>query len=83
MAIVIAIFIVIVGAVTVAQLPVSQFPQIAPPEVQVTGASVGADAQTIEQAVATPVEQQLTLLTLKQVKPMSSLGIKTGWSSSY
>jgi hydrophobic/amphiphilic exporter-1 (mainly G- bacteria), HAE1 family len=59
-AIVIAIFTVIVGAVTVAQLPVAQFPQIAPPEVQVTGTYVGADAQTIEQSVATPIEQQMS-----------------------
>ena len=59
-AIVIAIFMVIVGAVVVAQLPVAQFPQIAPPEVQVTGTYVGADAQTIEQAVATPIEQQMS-----------------------
>jgi len=59
-AIVIAIFTVIIGAVVVAQLPVAQFPQIAPPEVQVTGTYVGADAQTIEQSVATPIEQQMS-----------------------
>jgi HAE1 family hydrophobic/amphiphilic exporter-1 len=59
-AIVIALFTVIVGAVTVAELPVAQFPQIAPPEVQVTGTYVGADAQTIEQSVATPIEQQMS-----------------------
>jgi hydrophobic/amphiphilic exporter-1 (mainly G- bacteria), HAE1 family len=59
-AIVIAIFTVIVGAVVVLQLPVALFPQIAPPEVQVTGTYVGADAQTIEQSVATPIEQQMS-----------------------
>ena len=59
-AIVIALFTVIVGAVTVTQLPVAQFPQIAPPEVQVTATYVGADAQTIEQSVATPIEQQMS-----------------------
>jgi HAE1 family hydrophobic/amphiphilic exporter-1 len=59
-AIVIAIFTVIVGAVTVIQLPVAQFPQIAPPEVQVTATYVGADAQTIEQSVATPIEQLMS-----------------------
>ena len=59
-AIVIAIFTVIVGAVTAVQLPVAQFPQIAPPEVQVTATYVGADAQTIEQSVATPIEQQMS-----------------------
>src|SRR5208337_4565293 len=59
-AIVIAIFTVIVGAVVVATLPVAQFPAIAPPEVQISATFVGADAQTIEQAVATPIEQQMS-----------------------
>ncbi len=59
-AIVIALFTVIVGAVVVTGLPVAQFPNIAPPEVQVTAIYVGADAQTIEQSVATPIEQQMS-----------------------
>jgi HAE1 family hydrophobic/amphiphilic exporter-1 len=59
-AMVIAILMVIVGAVTIVSLPVAQFPQIAPPEVQVSAIYVGADAQTIEQAVATPIEQQMS-----------------------
>ena len=59
-AMVIAILTVIVGAVAIVSLPVAQFPQIAPPEVQVTATYVGADAQTIEQSVATPVEQQMS-----------------------
>src|SRR5208282_1953209 len=59
-AIVIAIITVIVGAVVVVSLPVAQFPAIAPPEVQITATYVGADAQTIEQSVATPIEQQMS-----------------------
>ena len=59
-AIVIAIFTVIVGAVVVAQLAGGAIPEIAPPEVQVTATYVGADAQTIEQSVATPIEQQMS-----------------------
>jgi HAE1 family hydrophobic/amphiphilic exporter-1 len=59
-AIVVAILTVIVGAVAVVGLPVAQLPQIAPPEVQVTATYVGADAQTIEQSVATPIEQQMS-----------------------
>ncbi len=59
-AMVIAILTVIVGAVVIATLPVAQFPAIAPPEVQVTAVYVGADAQTIEQSVATPIEQQMS-----------------------
>jgi len=59
-AIVIAIVTVIVGAITIVSLPISQFPSIAPPEVQVTTTYVGADAQTVEQSVATPIEQQMS-----------------------
>ncbi len=59
-AMVIAILTVIVGAVVIVALPVAQFPAIAPPEVQVSAIYVGADAQTIEQAVATPIEQQMS-----------------------
>ena len=59
-AMVIALLTVIVGAVVIVTLPVAQFPQIAPPEVQVTATYVGADAQTIEQSVATPIEQQMS-----------------------
>jgi HAE1 family hydrophobic/amphiphilic exporter-1 len=59
-AMVISILLVIIGVVTIASLPVAQFPPIAPPEVQIRATYVGADAQTIEQAVATPIEQQMS-----------------------
>jgi HAE1 family hydrophobic/amphiphilic exporter-1 len=59
-AMVIAIVTVIVGAVTITGLPVAQFPNIAPPEIQVLATYVGADAQTLEQSVATPIEQQMS-----------------------
>jgi len=59
-AIVIAILTVIAGAITLVRLPVSLFPSIAPPEVQIQTTFVGADAQTVEQSVATPIEQQLS-----------------------
>jgi hydrophobic/amphiphilic exporter-1 (mainly G- bacteria), HAE1 family len=59
-AIVIAILTVIIGAIVYVQLPVAQFPKIAPPEVQILATYVGADAQTIEQSVATPIEQQMS-----------------------
>jgi hydrophobic/amphiphilic exporter-1 (mainly G- bacteria), HAE1 family len=59
-AMVISILMVIVGAVVISQLPIAQFPQIAPPEVQIRANYVGADAQTIEQSVATPIEQQMS-----------------------
>ena len=59
-AIVISIVMVIVGIVSMLGLPTAQFPNIAPPEIQVTAIYPGADAQTLEQAVATPIEQQLS-----------------------
>src|SRR5438067_10408668 len=59
-AMVIAILMVIVGAITIAQLPVAQFPAIAPPEVMIQANYVGADSQTVEQSVATPIEQQMS-----------------------
>jgi len=58
-AMVIAILMVIVGAVTIAGLPVAQFPNIVPPEIRLQATFVGADANTLEQAVATPIEQQV------------------------
>src|ERR1700674_1238447 len=58
-AMVISILMVIVGAVTIAGLPVAQFPNIVPPEIQLQASFVGADAQTLEQSVATPIEQQI------------------------
>src|ERR1700681_4252581 len=58
-AIVISILTVIVGAVTIAALPIAQFPNIVPPEIQLQANYVGADAQTLEQSVATPIEQQV------------------------
>src|SRR6266851_2468186 len=58
-AMVIAILTVIVGAVTITSLPVAQFPNIVPPEIQLQASYVGADAQTLEQSVATPLEQQI------------------------
>jgi HAE1 family hydrophobic/amphiphilic exporter-1 len=58
-AIVISIVLVLVGTLTILNLPVAQFPNITPPEIQVLATYVGADAQTLEQAVATPIEQQM------------------------
>src|SRR6201988_246540 len=58
-AMVIAILMVIVGAITIASLPIAQFPNIAPPEIQLQANYPGADAKTLEDAVATPIEQQV------------------------
>ncbi len=58
-AIVIAIVIVILGAVSLFSLPISLFPDVVPTEIAVTATYPGADAKTVTQAVATPIEQQM------------------------
>jgi HAE1 family hydrophobic/amphiphilic exporter-1 len=57
---VIAILMVLIGIVAMRRLPTAQFPNIAPPEIQVKATYPGADAVTVEQSVATPVEQQMS-----------------------
>lgn len=59
-AIVIAILMTLIGGVCILALPVAQYPQIAPPEIQVRTHYTGADALTVEQAVAAPIEQQMS-----------------------
>lgn len=58
-AIVIAILTVILGTVSMFTLPTSQYPDIVPTEILVTATYPGADARTLTQAVATPIEQQM------------------------
>jgi HAE1 family hydrophobic/amphiphilic exporter-1 len=58
-AIVIAIVTVIVGLAAMLRLPIAQFPDIVPPQIIITGTYTGADAMTVEQSVATPLEQQV------------------------
>jgi hydrophobic/amphiphilic exporter-1 (mainly G- bacteria), HAE1 family len=59
-AIVISILMVIIGGIMALTLPVAQFPNIAPPEIRLQASYPGADAQTLEQAVAVPIEQQVS-----------------------
>src|SRR5438067_13896317 len=59
-AMVISILMVIIGVIAMLRLPTAQFPNIAPPEIQVKATYTGAEAQTIEQSVATPIEQQMS-----------------------
>ena len=58
-AIVVSIVLVLVGLLALNSLPVSQYPDITPPTVQVTSNFIGADAQTVEQTVTTPIEIQV------------------------
>jgi hydrophobic/amphiphilic exporter-1 (mainly G- bacteria), HAE1 family len=59
-AIVISILTVIAGIVAMLRLPTAQFPNIADPQIQVIGTYPGADAETVAQSVATPIEQQMS-----------------------
>ena len=57
---VIAIIMVILGSVAVLDLPISQFPDIAPPQVSISTTYVGADALTVQKSVATPIEESVS-----------------------
>ncbi len=59
-AMVISILMVIIGVISMLRLPTAQFPNIAPPEIQVKATYTGADAETIQESVATPIEQQMS-----------------------
>ncbi len=54
-----ALLIILAGAVVIPSLPIAQFPNLAPPQVTVTSAYIGASAQTVESAVTVPLEQQI------------------------
>jgi multidrug efflux pump len=56
---VLSIVIVIVGGVSLSQLPIAQYPEVTPPTVQVTATYPGADARTVADTVATPIEQEV------------------------
>src|SRR5208282_6335565 len=59
-AMVISIIMVIVGGVAIFSLPTAQFPNIADPQIQVQATYPGSDAMTVDQSVATPIEQQMS-----------------------
>jgi HAE1 family hydrophobic/amphiphilic exporter-1 len=58
-AMVISILIIVMGVLTLQQTPISQYPEITPPSIQVAASYTGADAVSMEQSVATPIEQQV------------------------
>jgi HAE1 family hydrophobic/amphiphilic exporter-1 len=80
-AIVIAILTVIVGTVSLLMLPTSQYPNIVPPEIQVQATYPGADAKTLTEAVATPLEQQMN--GVDNMLYMYSVNANNGQSTVY
>jgi HAE1 family hydrophobic/amphiphilic exporter-1 len=78
-AIVVSIVIVLVGSLSIFNLPISQYPDITPPTVQVGANFTGADALTVEQTVTTPIESQIN--GTPGMSYMTSNSTSTGQSS--
>ena len=78
-AIVISILMVIIGLVAMSSLPIAQFPNIADPQIQVKATYPGADAVTVDQSVATPIEQQMS--GVDNMEYMYSLNANNGAST--
>src|SRR6202162_1291275 len=74
-----ALLIVLAGAAVIPTLPISQFPNLAPPQVSVSSAYIGASAQTVESAVTIPLEQQIN--GAEGMKYMTSTSGNDGSSS--
>ena len=76
-AIVIAIVIVIIGSVSLIGLPIEQYPNLTPPIVQVRASYMGADAISVEESVATPLEQEIKARQNQELAKVQGLIIKT------
>jgi multidrug efflux pump len=76
---VLSIVITLVGAIALIGLPIAQYPRIAPPTVQVQSTYLGANAEVVEQSVATPIEQQVN--GVEGMLYMSSLSSNDGQMS--
>ncbi|HEY4037964.1 MAG TPA: efflux RND transporter permease subunit, partial [Burkholderiaceae bacterium] len=75
---VISLVILLAGALAGFSLPVAQYPQIVPPQVQVSTSFPGASAQVVAESVAAPIEQQIN-----GAKGMIFMGSKSGADGSY
>src|SRR5215212_9958078 len=75
---VIALFLIVGGAVAVTQLPVSQYPPVAPPSIVLTAVYPGASAQTLEDSVISVIEQEMNgspgLIYLESVSQSNGVG---------
>ncbi|MBU4379995.1 MAG: multidrug efflux RND transporter permease subunit, partial [Proteobacteria bacterium] len=73
---VVAIVILMVGTLSIFALPIAQYPEISPPSVRVSASYTGADAQTVEESVATPIEEQVN--GAQDMMYMSSISANDG-----
>ncbi|MEO8923644.1 MAG: efflux RND transporter permease subunit, partial [Caldimonas sp.] len=75
---VIALFILVFGGVTIKQLPVAQYPTVAPPSIVLTATYPGASAQTLEDSVISVIEQEMNgspgLIYLESVSQSNGTG---------
>ncbi|MEX0583628.1 MAG: efflux RND transporter permease subunit, partial [Sneathiella sp.] len=76
---VIALVIMLAGGISVLQLPIEQYPSIAPPSVQISAVYPGSSAQTVENTVTQSIEQEMN--GLDNLRYMSSTSDSTGASS--
>ncbi len=67
-AIVLSIILIIFGVVALRDLPVSQYPEVVPPEIQVNSTYTGADAIAVEQSVTTPLEQKINGVRARNIQ---------------
>jgi multidrug efflux pump len=76
---VIALFVMVLGAVSITQLPVSQYPPVAPPSIVVSAAYPGASAQTLEDSVLAVIEREMNgapgLIYMESVAQANGTGI--------
>ena len=74
-----AILMVLVGSICIVTLPIAQFPEIAPPQVQVTAGYPGASSQVVADTITTPIEEQVN--GVENMMYMSSNSTNNGASS--
>src|SRR5215203_1709859 len=74
-----SLIIVLGGALAIPNMPIAQYPEVAPPSVSVSAVYIGANAETVESAVTTPLEQAIN--GVQGMQYMSSSSTNSGFSN--